>query len=85
MKTLFVLNDPPYGTERSYNGLRLAYALGKIEGQTVRVFLLGDGVGCAKHGQKTPTGYYRALFALPTFYTFVHRWQERLLGMRMPS
>ena len=24
MKYLFVLNDPPYGTERSYNGLRLA-------------------------------------------------------------
>jgi len=23
-KTLFVLNDPPYGTERSYNALRLA-------------------------------------------------------------
>ncbi len=24
MKYLFILNDPPYGTERSYNGLRLA-------------------------------------------------------------
>ena len=24
MKALFVLNDPPYGTERSYNGFRLA-------------------------------------------------------------
>jgi uncharacterized protein involved in oxidation of intracellular sulfur len=24
MKYLFVLNDPPYGTERSYNALRLA-------------------------------------------------------------
>jgi len=23
------------------------------------------------------------LFALPTFYTFVHRWQERLRGMRV--
>jgi hypothetical protein len=23
-KTLFILNDSPYGTERSYNGLRLA-------------------------------------------------------------
>jgi hypothetical protein len=23
------------------------------------------------------------LFALPTFYTFVHRWQDRLRGMRM--
>lgn len=24
MSTLLILNDPPYGTERSYNGLRLA-------------------------------------------------------------
>ena len=24
MKTLFILNDAPYGSERSYNGLRLA-------------------------------------------------------------
>jgi len=24
MKALIILNDPPYGTERSYNGLRLA-------------------------------------------------------------
>lgn len=58
MKTLFILNDPPYGTERSYNGLRLEYALSKREGESVRVFLIGDGVGCAKHGQKTPNGYY---------------------------
>lgn len=28
-KTLFILNDPPYGTEGSYNGLRLAGALAK--------------------------------------------------------
>lgn len=27
MKALFVLNDPPYGTERCYNALRLAHAL----------------------------------------------------------
>ena len=26
-KTLFILNDPPYGTERSYNALRLAGSL----------------------------------------------------------
>ena len=26
MKTLLILNDPAYGTERSYNGLRLAGA-----------------------------------------------------------
>jgi hypothetical protein len=29
MKTLFVLNDSPYGVERSYNALRLAGALAK--------------------------------------------------------
>jgi hypothetical protein len=27
MSTLFILNDPPYGTERSFNALRLAKAL----------------------------------------------------------
>jgi len=58
MKTLFLLNDPPYGTERSYNALRLALAVGKRDGESVRVFLLGDAVGCAKKGQKTPDGYY---------------------------
>jgi uncharacterized protein involved in oxidation of intracellular sulfur len=58
MKTLLILNDPPYGTERSYNGLRLAGALAKRESQEVRVFLMGDAAACAKSGQKVPQGYY---------------------------
>lgn len=58
MKTLFILNDPPYGTERSYNGLRLASALAKREGEQVRVFLIGDAAACAKRNQKVPQGYY---------------------------
>jgi uncharacterized protein involved in oxidation of intracellular sulfur len=58
--TLMILNDPPYGSERSYNGLRLAIALAKTEGQQVRVFLMGDAVACAKAGQKVPQGYYNA-------------------------
>jgi len=58
MRTLLVLNDPPYGTERSYNGLRLAGALAKREETEVRVFLMGDAVACAVAGQKTPDGYY---------------------------
>jgi uncharacterized protein involved in oxidation of intracellular sulfur len=58
VKTLLVLNDPPYGTERSYNGLRLANALAKREGERVRVFLMADAVGCAVAGQRTPNGYY---------------------------
>ena len=57
-KTLFILNDPPYGTERSYNALRLAGALSKREGEDVKVFLLGDAASCAKGQQKVPQGYY---------------------------
>ena len=45
MNTLVILNDPAYGTERSYNGLRLAGALARREGGRVRVFLLADAVG----------------------------------------
>lgn len=56
--TLLILNDSPYGTERSYNGLRLATALAKREPGSVRVFLMGDAAACAKAGQKVPTGYY---------------------------
>ena len=56
--TLFILNDAPYGGERSYNGLRLAGALAARPDQQVRVFLLADAVGVAKAGQKVPEGYY---------------------------
>jgi uncharacterized protein involved in oxidation of intracellular sulfur len=60
MKHLFILNDPPYGTERSFNGLRLARELLKdpAKGNEVRVFLIGDAAACAKSGQKVPQGYY---------------------------
>ena len=59
MKHLFILNDPPYGTERCYNGLRLTHALLKNDPDAdVTVFLMADAVSCAKRGQKTPDGYY---------------------------
>ncbi len=57
MTTLFILNDPPYGTERSYNALRLAGALSKT-GTEIFVFLIGDAAACAKSGQRVPAGYY---------------------------
>ncbi|HUP15236.1 MAG TPA: DsrE family protein [Acidimicrobiia bacterium] len=57
-KTLVILNDGPYGTERSYNGLRLACSLAKRSGEEVDVFLIGDAAACAKSGQKVPQGYY---------------------------
>ena len=44
VNVLLILNDAPYDTERSYNGLRLALALAKVEDTTVRVFLMADAV-----------------------------------------
>jgi uncharacterized protein involved in oxidation of intracellular sulfur len=35
-KTLYILNDPPFGTERSDNALRLAGALSKRDGEEVK-------------------------------------------------
>jgi uncharacterized protein involved in oxidation of intracellular sulfur len=58
VNVLLILNDPPYGTERSYDGLRLAMSLGKRDDVDVRVFLLGDAVSCAVAGQQVPSGYY---------------------------
>ncbi len=58
--TLLILNDPPYGTERSYNALRLAGSLSTREGEQVKVFLIGDAASCAKKNQKVPQGYYNA-------------------------
>ena len=59
MKVLMILNDPPYGTERVYNGLRLAInLLTKHEQVDLQIFLMGDAASAAKSGQVTPNGYY---------------------------
>jgi uncharacterized protein involved in oxidation of intracellular sulfur len=59
MKALFIVNDPPYGTERVYNALRLANALAKHEAANdLTVFLMADAVLAGKAHQKTPDGYY---------------------------
>ncbi len=69
MKLLFILNDPPYGSERLFNGLRLAVSLSKREDVILRVFLIGDAAAGAKAGQKVPSGFYnieRMLASLAT-------------------
>ncbi len=59
MKMLMIINDPPYGTERMFNGLRLATTLlDQRDDADLVVFLLGDGASGAKAGQQTPNGYY---------------------------
>ena len=74
METLFILNEPPYGSERSYNGLRLAIALAKQDpNSTITIFLMADAVACAKKGQKTPDGYYNIERMLKRFTLGSHR------------
>jgi uncharacterized protein involved in oxidation of intracellular sulfur len=74
MTLLFILNDPPYGTERCYNALRLANALGKADpAAEIIVFLMADAVGCAKSGQKTPEGYYSLERMLKRFRSGTHQ------------
>jgi uncharacterized protein involved in oxidation of intracellular sulfur len=58
MKTLLILNDAPYGSERTYNGARLAGVLAKQPDSEVRVFLMGDAASAAHGRQKVPTGFY---------------------------
>jgi uncharacterized protein involved in oxidation of intracellular sulfur len=56
---LFVLHDPPYGTERTYNGIRWARQMLEADGNNeVKVFMFGDAVAATVDGQKTPNGYY---------------------------
>ena len=57
-QTLIILNEAAYGSERTYNGLRLALSLSQAADVQLRVFLMGDSVTAAKPGQKTPEGYY---------------------------
>lgn len=59
LRHLIIINDAPYGTEKAYNGLRLAMSLQRERSEDgVRVFLMADAVGCALPGQDTPDGYY---------------------------
>ena len=72
---LFIINDGPYGNGRVYNALRLALNLVKRPEAAVRVFLTGDGVVCAKKGQKTPDGFYNV-------ERMLNRWPDEV---RWPS
>jgi uncharacterized protein involved in oxidation of intracellular sulfur len=72
MTYLVVLNDHPYESERTYNGLRLATALSANEHNVVRLFLIGDGVFSAVRGQKVPEGKHDIEWMLKRF-TAGHR------------
>ena len=56
---LMVVNGAAYGSDATYNAVRLAGTLAKRDAVDVTVFLLGDGVTAAIGGQQTPDGYYK--------------------------
>jgi len=56
MTILFVLNDHPYASERTYNALRLATVLASDQDNTVNAFLIGDAVYSAVGGLPVPEG-----------------------------
>lgn len=60
MKILIIINDPPYGTEKAYNALRIANQLGRDykEELELKIFLMADAAVCALDRQETPDGYY---------------------------
>jgi uncharacterized protein involved in oxidation of intracellular sulfur len=61
-----ILHGPAYGDERANNGLRLAGNLAKREGVEVKVFCVGDAVGCAVAGQQVLNGYYHLDRMIPS-------------------
>ena len=59
MHIMVILNDAPYGLERTFQGLRMADAMLKLEEDLeLTLYLSNDAVLCAKTGQVTPDGYY---------------------------
>jgi uncharacterized protein involved in oxidation of intracellular sulfur len=53
MNIRFIISDPPYGTRRLYNALRLAQALCKVNAD-VTVFFMADAVIAARQAQTAP-------------------------------
>ena len=66
-KVLIIVNGPAYGSDVTFNALRLATALGRRDDTLVTTFLMGDAVTCAIAGQRTPDGYYTLDRMLRTF------------------
>ena len=57
-RVLLIVNGPAYGSDETYNALRLATALAARDDAEPTAFLMGDAVTCAISGQHTPDGYY---------------------------
>jgi len=60
-KTLLILNGPAYGSDETFNAVRLAVALAKRDDVDATVFLMGDAVtapSLRRRRPEDPDGYY---------------------------
>jgi len=67
MNTLLIINGPAYGSDETFNAIRLALALAKRDDVQPRIFLMGDAVTAAIAGQTVPDGYYHLDRMLKSF------------------
>lgn len=59
MNIVIILNHAPYGSEMTFNALRMAMALQATEAKPdLSLSLMADAVLCALPNQMTPQGYY---------------------------
>ena len=59
MNIVIIMNHAPYGSEMSFNALRMAMALQATEAKPeLALTLMDDAVFCAMPNQMTPQGYY---------------------------
>jgi len=56
---LFIFNDSPYGSQRTFNGLRVAAELSRSHAR-LAIFLLGDGVTAGVKRQSPSDVAYNA-------------------------
>jgi uncharacterized protein involved in oxidation of intracellular sulfur len=67
MEYLIIVNDAPYASERAYNALRLATALGSDGDTSVRLFFVGDGAWCGVRDHKVPDGMHDVEWMIKSF------------------
>jgi len=59
MSIVIILNHAPYGSEMTFNALRMAMALQATEAKPeLSLSLMADAVFCGMPNQMTPQGYY---------------------------
>ena len=59
MSIVMILNHAPYGSEMTFNALRMAMALQATEARPeLSLSLMADAVFCGMPNQMTPQGYY---------------------------